>query len=207
MQVSTVIGNCWRGITYGFHGITHSSHTELLMFAWIILAAGLLAPTVFVLTFSKDRSPRNIGRVYLSYLLPISVGFGGLLGFIGHTMRADEIARSIGWPVGNPFQFEVAVTNLAFGVLGLLCIKFRDGFWTATILGYGVFLEGAAYGHVYELLKSGNRSINNAGPILVLDVLYPILLLSLLALANYGRKMGPVAQAKFSNVPTAADDN
>jgi hypothetical protein len=163
------------------------------MFAWIILAVGLLAPTVFVLTLSKDRSPRNIGRVYLSYLLPISVGFGGLLGFLGHTIRADEIARSIGWPAGNPFQFEVAVANLAFGVLGLLCIKFRDGFWTATVLGYGVFLEGAAYGHIYELVKFGNRSINNAGPILVADVLFPILLLSLLALSKYGRTKGSAA--------------
>jgi hypothetical protein len=158
------------------------------MFALIGLAVGLLLPTAQVVLFSKDRSPSNIGRIYLAYLLPISVGVGGLIGFLGHTLRADEIAQSIGWPTGSPFQFEVAVANLAFGVLGLLCLKFRDGFWTATILGYGIFLEGAAYGHIHEILQSGNRSINNAGPILVADVLFPIFLVSLLALARYGRR-------------------
>ena len=157
------------------------------MFAWIILVIGFLMPTVHILLVSKDRLPGNVGRIYLGYMLPIAVGVGGLFGFVGHTVRADEVARSIGWPTGNPFQFEVAVANLAFGVLGLLCIKFRDGFWTATILGYGIFLEGAAYIHIREILESNNWSINNAGPVLVIDILFPIFLLSLLILSKYGR--------------------
>jgi hypothetical protein len=158
------------------------------MFAWIVLAIGLIFPTVHVLLFSKDRSLGNVGRIYLAYLLPLSVGVGGLFGFMGHTMRAEEVAKSIGWPAGNPFQLEVAMTNLAFGVLGLLCIKFRDNFWTATILGYGIFLEGAGCVHIHEIVKSGNWSINNAGPILVADVLFPIFLLGLLILSKYGRR-------------------
>ena len=145
------------------------------MFTWVILGIGLSFPTVHLLLVAKDRSPGNVGRIYLSYLLPLSVGLGGLFAFLGHTMRADDVARSIGWPAGNPFQTEVAMTNLAFGALGLLCVKFRDGFWTATILGYGIFLEGAALVHIREILLSGNWSINNAGPILVADVAFPIL--------------------------------
>jgi hypothetical protein len=114
-----------------------------------------------------------------------------LIAFVGHTLRADDIARSIGWPTGNPFQYEVAVANLAFGVLGLLCIKFREGFWTATIVGYGVFLEGAACIHIREILQAGNWSINNAGPVLVIDVGFPILLLILLILMKLGRRAEP----------------
>jgi hypothetical protein len=158
------------------------------MFIWITLAIGLLLPTVHLLLRSTDRSPSSVARVYLAYLLPILVGIGGLMGFLGHAMRPDEIARSIGWPTGNPFQFEVAVANLAFGILGLLCLKLRDGFWTATIVGYAVFLEGAAFGHIREILRAGNWSINNAGPILVVDVLVPILLLSLLLVSASGRR-------------------
>jgi hypothetical protein len=156
------------------------------MFAWIILCIGLFFPTVHTLLVIKDRSPGNVSRIYLSYLLPISVGFGGLFGFMGHTVRADEVARSIGWPTGNPFQFEVAMTNLAFGVLGLLCFQFRDGFWTATVVGYGIFLEGAAFVHLREILESGNWSINNAGPVLVADVCFPVFLALLLALSKHG---------------------
>jgi hypothetical protein len=163
------------------------------MFGWILLI-GLLPPTVHVLLFSKDRSPGKIAHLYLGYLLPISVGVGGVLAFMGHTMRADEIARSIGWPTGNPFQFEVAAANLAFGILGLLCIKFRDGFWTATILGYGVFLECAAYGHIREIVQAGNWSINNAGPVLLADILFPVFLLTLLIIAQ--RKQRPAEQTE-----------
>jgi len=159
------------------------------MFA-CLLAAGLLLPTFHVLLASKDRSPGAVACVYLGYLLPISVGLGGLMAFLGHTMRADDVARSIGWPTGNPFQFEVAAANLAFGVLGLLCVRFRDGFWTATIVGYGVFLEGAAYVHIREIVAAGNWSINNAGPVLFADVLFPILLGTLLAVAKCGHGCG-----------------
>ena len=157
------------------------------MFFWIFLAIALLLPTIHFALFTKDRSLSGAAHLYLSYLLPISVGLGGLMAFMGHTFRADEIARSIGWQPGSPFQFEVAVANLAFGVLGLLCLQFRDGFWTATIVGYGVFLEGAAYGHIREIIEAGNLAVNNAGPVLAIDVLFPLFLLALLIVSRRGR--------------------
>ncbi len=158
--------------------------------AWIILGLGLLLPTLHGL-FSQDRSPRNIARIYLLYLLPIAVGVGGLFAFIGHTLRAEEVARSIGWPAHNPFQLEVAVTNLAFGILGLLCLWFRDGFWTATILGYGIFLEGAACVHLREIVRAGNWSVNNAGAVLYVDMLLPLVLLALLIVARWRGQIQP----------------
>lgn len=154
------------------------------MFFWIFLAVALVLPMIHLALSAKDRSLAGAARLYLQYLLPISVGLGGLMAFMGHTFRADEIARSIGWQPGSPFQFEVAVANLAFGVLGLLCLKFRDGFWTATIVGYGVFLEGAAYGHIREIVEAGNFAVNNAGPVLLIDVLFPLFLLALLIVAR-----------------------
>lgn len=158
------------------------------MFFWILLAIALVLSTIHLALFAKDRSLGSAARLYLLYLLPVSVGLGGLMAFMGHTFRADEIARSIGWQPGSPFQFEVAVANLAFGVLGLLCLKFRDGFWTATIVGYGVFLEGAAYGHIRDIVETGNLAVNNAGPVLFSDVLFPLFLLGLLIAARTRRK-------------------
>jgi Family of unknown function (DUF6790) len=61
------------------------------------------------------------GRVVESFLLwflVIVVGFGSLYAFVGHAFVADDVARSIGWPTGSPFQFEVALHNLAIGVWG-----------------------------------------------------------------------------------------
>src|SRR6476659_8155319 len=34
--------------------------------------------------------------------------------------KADDVARSIGWPPGSPFQWEVGVADLGWGVLGVL---------------------------------------------------------------------------------------
>ena len=95
------------------------------------------------------RRPVSAGRcveVLLLYLLVVFVGVGGLIGFLGHTFMAREIAVKIGWQP-SPFQFEVAVANLAFGVLGIMCIWQRRGSWTATGIGYGICLLGSAYGH------------------------------------------------------------
>ncbi len=61
---------------------------------------------------------------------------------------ADEAAKMIGWPAGNPFQFEVGLHDGAWGLLGFLCVFIGGGFWVATALGWSFFLLGAAYGHV-----------------------------------------------------------
>jgi hypothetical protein len=45
--------------------------------------------------------------------------------------------------------------------------------------------------HIHEIVKSGNWSINNAGPILFADILMPLLLLLLLVLSKSGRQAEP----------------
>lgn len=112
----------------------------------------------------------------LLYLLVFSVGLDGLWAFIGHYFKSDEVARSIGWPEGNPFQKEIAWANLAFGVLGIMCWWFRGDFWLATIVAKSVFLVGAFTVHLHDLVKTRNMSINNAGPIMYTDLGIPILL-------------------------------
>jgi len=125
-------------------------------------------------------STRRVVEVLLLYLLVIFVGVGGLMGFLGHTFKAREIALKIGWQP-SPFQFEVAVANLAFGVLGILCLWQRRGFRTATGIGYSTFLLGCAYGHLKEMMTQGNLAPYNVGPVLwVNDLAVPIGILILL---------------------------
>ena len=71
---------------------------------------------------------------FLLWLLVIVVGVGSLYAFMGHTFAADDVARSIGWPPGSPFQFEVALHDLAIGVLGVLSFWLRGDFWIATVI-------------------------------------------------------------------------
>ena len=99
----------------------------------------------------------------------------GIFGFTGHFFKSDEVAKGIGWPTGNPFQLEIAFANLAFGIMGILCIWFHGDFWLATIIGKAIFLWGAAYVHIIDIRKRKNLNIYNAGPVLYADILLPVI--------------------------------
>jgi len=130
-------------------------------------------------TFSHVKPLETI----LLWLLISNVGLQGLFAFIGHFFMADKVAKGIGWPINNPFQTEIAFTNLAFGILGILCIWLTGNFWAAVIIGRSIFLFGAAYTHIRELRINNNRNSYNIGPVLWLSgIIIPILLLGLLIL-------------------------
>src|SRR5205807_2837114 len=88
--------------------------------------------------------PSALPTLSLHDALPIS----------GHLLKADDVARSIGWPPRSPFQWEVGVADLGWGVLGILCPTYGSDFWLATIIVSSIFLLGAAAGHVKQDRKS-----------------------------------------------------
>ena len=114
------------------------------------------------------------------------VGVQGLLIGLGHLLSPDRVADSIGWPKGNPFQFEVGLASVSYGTLGVLSVGQGQAWWLATIVAYSIFYLGAAAGHVRELVVRGNRSPGNAGAVLVLDVAVPLFLIVLYALYRAG---------------------
>jgi Family of unknown function (DUF6790) len=139
---------------------------------------------ILVIIISKSKNmPLNKKRVveiFLLSFLVISVGIGSLWAFIGHAFLSAQIAASIGWPPGSPFQLEVAFANLSIGILGILCYWIRDNFWTATVISSSIFLLGAAYIHIINILQFANYAPGNAGSVLILDILGPIILIVLL---------------------------
>jgi hypothetical protein len=129
-----------------------------------------------------------IGTV-LMWQLGIGLGLGLIWGGLGHLLMPDRVAASIGWQAGSPFQREVGIWDVSLGIVGVLCLKFRDeGFWTATIIGTGLFFIGAGLGHVYELVVHGNTAANNAGGVMYLDLFYPLFLAALLVMYHVKRK-------------------
>ena len=143
----------------------------------VILAAVL--GSIHVYRVRTRSTKRERVTIFLVYFLFLGVGITGLFSFYGHTIMADRIAESIGWPTGSPFQTEVAITNLSFALLGLLSISMRKlkGFLIATAFGKSFFLIGTSILHIYEIITKANYAHNNAGPILYYSlVLAPILL-------------------------------
>jgi hypothetical protein len=153
-----------------------------------------LSLVVAAIHLVRDRRPhlsQRVAEVFLLWLLVVFVGVGGVFGFIGHTVFADRAAALIGWPAGNPFQTEVAIANLAIGVLGVLCYWFRSEFWTATVVVSSVLQLGDAVGHVRQIVIADNWSPDNAGPALYADIAIPLILIALLAVARGRRAITP----------------
>ena len=150
-----------------------------MIFVLYMLAIGL-GTLVHVYAAGRPRSAERVIEVALLYLLVIGAGVSGLLSFVAHAFAAAETARSIGWEPGSPFQFEVAVADLSYGVLGLMCIRWRGSFWLATGVAMSVFYLGCNYGHLYEAFVNGDRAPNNYGVINLFEVAWPAAVLILL---------------------------
>jgi len=155
--------------------------TFLLPFLALIIA-------VIHIYWKKYSGWKAIGLV-LMWQLGIGLGVGLIWAGIGHLLMPDRVAAGIGWPTGSPFQREVGMWDLALGIVGVLCLVIRDeGFWAATIIATGVFFVSAGLGHVYELLAHGNTAAFNAGPVMYLDLFYPLILAGLLILYHIKKK-------------------
>jgi hypothetical protein len=143
---------------------------------YIVLVAIWVIASVLQIVIAKT----PVIETLLVYFLVINVGISALFAFIGHAFSSKKVAEYIGWPAGNPFQLEVAVTNLSFGILGILCFWFRDGFLLATVIGFSIFAFGAAFVHIRDIIKNNNRSPGNAGLPLYSDIIKPVVCIGLL---------------------------
>jgi hypothetical protein len=140
---------------------------------WVVLAV-----------VQSQMSHSSILDALLFYGIEIQIGFVGLTSFFLHFFRSEKLAKSIGWPSGNPFQTEVAFANLAYGVPGILSIWIHGLFWTATVISFSVFMFGAASVHVRDLIRNRNYALGNSYPILFINIVIPIALILLLVLKS-----------------------
>jgi hypothetical protein len=105
-----------------------------------------------------------------------ALGFTAIYAFVMHAFFPDFTAASIGWPT-SPFQFEVAMANLGFGVIAILSFYKNYGFRLATVIGNACWLWGDAIGHMYQMAAHHNFTVGNAGSWFYMDVFLPLFLL------------------------------
>jgi hypothetical protein len=146
------------------------------MITLFFFVLGMILAAIHI--FRKPVNPQEKHKkleIILMYYIVFAIGVTGLFAAYGHIFMANQIAQDIGWPTGSPFQTEVAFANLAFGVLGILCIWIRGKFWLATIIGSGVFLFADGIGHIIQIVNNHDYAPDNAGMILYTDLIFPIL--------------------------------
>ncbi|HEY0019643.1 MAG TPA: DoxX family protein [Longimicrobium sp.] len=127
-------------------------------------------------------SRRERVEMVLLYLLVLGMGTAGLWSFVGHYFMSDQVAGSIGWATGSPFQHELAFYHLGMGVVALLCIWFRDRYWIAAAVTPALFAMGAGVVHLQDFISRGNTAPANWGAsVLIGNLVIPVGVLGLLA--------------------------
>ena len=141
--------------------------------AFIGLIGFLIATVIQFATSGSDDWQRRMLEDGLLWL----VGVQGWVYAGGHLLFADQVANSIGWRPGSPFQFEVGLANLSYGVLGVFASAHGREWWLATVVAFSVFYLGAAVGHLRHIAVERNFSPGNAGPVLFFDIAVPLFLI------------------------------
>lgn len=128
----------------------------------------------------KEGRADKVVETLLAYILLFNVGIMSLLAAYAHLFMGPETAASIGWKAGSPFQLEIGMANLSYGVIGVIAFWLRDRFWDATIIGWSVFLLGCFVVHVIDYFAYNNTAPYNIGPyIWFYDLFLPIVVLGL----------------------------
>lgn len=147
------------------------------MLFWLVIA--LVGAGVHLAVRHRRGQTTDGAGLLLDWVLLSAVGLAGLVAAVAHTAFAVPTAMGIGFPPGNPFQYEVAVANLAIAVLAFAGVRAHGAVRSAAGLTGGIWLGGDAIVHTYELVAHGNTAPNNSGLFLVVEVVIAVLLLGL----------------------------
>lgn len=116
---------------------------------------------------------------YLAWQLLLPIGVQGLWAGLYHVLAPTTAAAFIGWQV-SPFQFEVGMADIALGIVATVAFWRPFEFKAATVLFTIVYFGGLVFGHVHQIVSTHNYAAGNAGLLLALTVIEPVLLAVLL---------------------------
>jgi hypothetical protein len=97
--------------------------------------------------------------------------------FVLNAYYPDMVNTTLGWKP-SPFQYEVAVADLALGILAILSFNASYGFRLATVLASSLFLIGCALNHIDLVIVQGTVNTGDIGAWLwMTDLIMPLLML------------------------------
>jgi hypothetical protein len=139
----------------------------VLPFIGVIL---FLISAISVLGSGSDTWQRDLLTNAVVYL----IGWACIGGGISHIFFGPKISASIGWQ-WSPFELEVGLANLGFGIAAVLAASFSPEYALALIIANSVFRVGSGVGHIRNMITDRNFAINNTA-ILFIDFVVPAFL-------------------------------
>jgi uncharacterized protein DUF6790 len=117
-----------------------------------LLIIGLVEAWISLLGKPKPLKINTVVEAFLSYYMLLPIGISNLINFVVHVFFGDTAAKFIGWE-NSPFQAEVGFASLGVGIAGVLAYKASLPFRVATFIPPAAFSLGAAWGHVYQMVR------------------------------------------------------
>jgi hypothetical protein len=169
--------------------ISNIIQTLLSNFTLTFFVIGLIFSAVAIYKHRTEATKAFIIEViykyYCFWALGVCYTYNGIIHIVFHEMAAGFI----GW-ADSPFQIELGVASLGFGIVGLLSLKNDFGLRLGLVVSTSIFLWGCASGHVYQIITTGNMAAGNAGVMLWTGLLQPVISLVLLRLSYVTSKTG-----------------
>ncbi len=157
-------------------------HTLLSNFTLTFFVVGIICSLVSIYRhrneLTKAFAVEAIFKYFCFWAHGITWVYNGVIHVVFHKMAAGFI----GW-ADSPFQIEVGVASLGFGIVGLLALKKDFGLRLALVISTSVFLWGCAIGHIYQMNTTGNHAEGNSGVMLWTGLLLPVISIILLRLS------------------------
>src|ERR1700689_307985 len=152
-------------------------------FTFSFLVIGIVAAGFSLLRKPRPLTAPVVVEALFSYFLLFSIGFSLFYNFVLHTFFGEMSASFIGWK-NSPFQAEVGFASLGYAVVGFLAFRRSFELRLAAVTGPSLFLLCAGVAHVYRIITAHNFAPGNAGVILYMDFLIPVIGFLLLGLQH-----------------------
>lgn len=150
---------------------------------WFSLAMIVLGMILAIWRIASQQGVRSAKKslgIFILYFIFFGIGINGLWEFLSQVVYSEATAEYLGWSTGSPFQIRVGLADLAFGVLGILCLWEGDDFMLATALGASFYLFGSGLVSLWQIVTRNNLAQGNAGLTLYFNLIFPIVLLVLM---------------------------
>ncbi|WP_147470750.1 DUF6790 family protein [Legionella jordanis] len=157
----------------------------------------ILAILLIMINLLLAKHP-SFAEICFRWLSLLALGFTSIYAFGMHAFFPAMTAHQIGWKT-SPFQFEVAMANLAFGITAILAFKASFGFRLAMVIGSSCWLWGNALGHVAQMLIHDNYSIGNTGSWFWMDIIVPLLLIFCLFYTDHNVSRNTTRRLEYSH--------
>ena len=144
------------------------------MFILVLIAAGIVTGGIQLAMGNGFGDISVVCSTLLLHQFVVTFGLLGIIGTITNIIKAEDNAKALGWP-GGPFQIKYGFSQLGLGVMGVMCIWFRGGFWLGTLVSMYIYGVSGLWSHIAEMKRQGKATVNDVGN-LIIDVIYQIML-------------------------------